>query len=132
MSKLSQMFKLTKMKMKGKMENMFLVGTGTMKIHFTTGYPILLSVAVLVDNSEFCLLKYFKLYSPNEAFELICDQTHLYSLQLFYQPVKFSALLRFNSWIGTIVNELQAYLALQMAMGFCQKNEIEDYWSDLR
>ena len=82
-----------------------------------------------MDTSEFSPLDYFKLFFPDEAFELMCEQTNLSSLQFFDQPVEFSARSRFNSWTETTVSELHAYVALQIAMGLCQKNEIEDYWS---
>lgn len=29
-------------------------------------------------------------------------------------------------------NEVKAYIALQMAMGLCQKNEQADYWGQFR
>ena len=81
---------------------------------------------VLVDIFPIVL---FQAFFPDEAFELMCEQTNLHSLNFFHQPVKFSARSRFNSWTDTTVSELHAYVALQIAMGLCQKNEIKDYWS---
>ncbi|KXJ19000.1 hypothetical protein AC249_AIPGENE10971 [Exaiptasia diaphana] len=35
---------------------------------------------------------------------------------------------RFQKWKDTSASEIKAYIALQIGMGLCQKNEIEDYW----
>ena len=34
-----------------------------------------------------------------------------------------------NYWHDTSNGEMKAYVALQIAMGFCQKPSLEDYWS---
>ena len=35
---------------------------------------------------------------------------------------------RFNAWEETNISDMKAYVALQIAMGLCQKHELADYW----
>ena len=35
---------------------------------------------------------------------------------------------RFNSWNDTNLDEMKAFVALQIAIGLSNKNELEDYW----
>ncbi len=57
------------------------------------------------------------------------EQTNLYALQFFDNPASLPPYSRFNKWYETSVPEMKAYVALQTAMGLCQKNSIQDYWS---
>ena len=41
----------------------------------------------------------------------------------------FPANSRFWAWHDTTSNEIKAFVALQIAMGLCQKPALEDYWS---
>ena len=77
---------------------------------------------VLVDTSDFMPVEYFKLFFPDEAFELITNETNRYALQLFDDPSPLPQHSRYNNWEETCATELQAYVALQITMG------LEDYW----
>ena len=35
---------------------------------------------------------------------------------------------RFNAWEETNISDMKAYVALQIAMGLCQKHELADFW----
>ena len=83
---------------------------------------------VLVDTDDYEPLDYFKLFFPDGAFQLLCDQTNQYATQYIDGPVPFPTHSRFRKWEATTVSEMQAYVALQIAMGLCQKHELEDYW----
>ena len=58
----------------------------------------------------------------------MCKETNQYSLQFFDNPAPLSECSRFNKWSETSVQEMKAYVAMQIAMGLCQKHELEDYW----
>lgn len=83
---------------------------------------------ILLDTSDFSPADYFQLYFPDEAFQLITEQTNRFALQFFDNPVPLPSCSRFHKWVDITESELKAYVALQIAMGLCQKNEIEDYW----
>ena len=72
---------------------------------------------------------YFSLLFPKSAFELICEQTNAYAMSLFDNPVDVSASSRFGKWVETSVNEMKAYVGLQIFMGLCSKPALADYWS---
>ena len=64
---------------------------------------------------------YFSLLFPKSAFELICEQTNAYAMSFFDNPVDVSASSRFGKWVETTVNEMKAYVGLQIFMGLCSK-----------
>lgn len=84
---------------------------------------------VLVDTTDFNPVQYFKLFFPEEAFELISNETNRYAEQFFDKPQELPTSSRFHKWLDTDVEEIQAYIALQICMGMCQKNDLEEYWS---
>ena len=84
---------------------------------------------VLVDTTGFDPCQYFKLFMPDEAFELISAETNRYAHQFLSQnDDQISLFSRYNNWEDTSPSEIQAYMALQICMGLCRKNTIEDYW----
>ena len=82
---------------------------------------------ILVETTDFQPVDYFQQFFPREAFQLIADQTNLFALQFFDNPAPLSPHSRFNKWEDTSPQEIKANVALQIGMGLCQKNEIEDY-----
>jgi len=82
---------------------------------------------ILVDTTDFSEGDYFKLFFPNEAFQLIAMETNRYASQFLAGNI-LSTHSRYKKWKDTNVFEIQAYIALQIAMGISQKNELEDYW----
>lgn len=83
---------------------------------------------VLVDTTNFEPLQYFSLYFPEEAFQLIVDQTNDYAMQFFDNTQDISPRSRFRQMKPTSVMEMKVFVALQYAMGLCQKHCLEDYW----
>lgn len=80
-----------------------------------------------VNTEDYMPVHYFKMFFPLEALELICNETNRYADQ-FLTNNELSRYSRFHKWQETTVGEIQAYVGLQIAMGMCQKNELEDYW----
>lgn len=83
---------------------------------------------ILVDTDGFSPVDYFMLFFPEAAFELIVEETNQYALNFFDNPAPLPPHSRFNHWVDTSVEEIKAYVGLEIAMGLCQKNSIEDYW----
>ena len=84
---------------------------------------------ILVDTTGFEPVDYFYQYFPEEAFNLMAAETNRYADQFFYTPVDFSPSSRFHTWTDTSVDEIKAFVALQIAMGLCNKPAISDYWN---
>ena len=57
------------------------------------------------------------------------EETNRYVMQYLDTTVDFSSSSCFNYWHDTSNEEMKAYVALQIAMGLCQKPSLEDYWS---
>ena len=81
-----------------------------------------------MDTSDFDPVDYFSLFFPDEAFYLMVEQTNKYALDFFDCPAELPKCSRFNSWNDTNLDEMKAFVALQIAMGLSNKNELEDYW----
>ena len=83
---------------------------------------------VLLDTDEYNPVDYFDLFFPNEVYELMATETNRYADQFrAYNPDRGQH-SRFNAWEETNISEMKAYVALQIAMGLCQKHELADYW----
>lgn len=83
---------------------------------------------VLIDTSDFKPVDYFKYFFPDEFFSIMARHTNLYAEQ-YLENRTLGTHSRFNKWSETSVLEMQAYIALQIAMGINSKPEIADYWS---
>ena len=64
--------------------------------------------AVLVDTSDFLVVDFFRLHFPQQAVELICNETNRYAEQYFDTPVDFFPNSRFLKWTNTSVEEISA------------------------
>lgn len=84
---------------------------------------------ILIDTTRFEPIDYFYTFFPHEAFTLIATETNRYADQFFDTPVDFSPSSRFHSWSETSADEMKAFVALQIAMGLCNKPAISDYWN---
>ena len=84
---------------------------------------------ILVDTADFEPVDYFYQFFPEEAFQLIAAETNRYADQFFDTPVDLPPSSRFHSWSETNVDEMKAFVALQIAMGLCNKPAISDYWN---
>lgn len=84
---------------------------------------------ILVDTSDFKPVDYFSLFFPDEALTLMAEETNRYAMQYLDSTCDFPQSSRLHKWYDTSVEEMKAYLALQIAMGLCQKPSLEDYWS---
>ena len=74
-------------------------------------------------------MDYFSLFFPDEALTLMAEETNRYAMQYLDSTCDFPQNSRFHKWHDTSVEQMKAYLALQIAMGLCQKPSLEDYWS---
>ena len=83
---------------------------------------------VLVDTSEYKPVDYFKYFFPDEVFDIMTTNTNLYATQ-FLENRNLGTFSRYHKWTDTTAKEMQAYVALQIAMGINNKPEIPDYWS---
>ena len=75
---------------------------------------------ILVDTTNF---------TPEAAFELISVETNRYAMQYLDDKADPPPRSRFLSWIDTSKAEIKAFIALQIAMGLCQKPSIRSYWN---
>ena len=82
------------------------------------------SSGILVDAHDFEPVDYFTRYFPNEAFDLMSEETYSYAMQYLDTTVNFSSSSRFNYWHDTSNEEMKAY-----SPSDCQKPSLEDYWS---
>ena len=85
---------------------------------------------ILVDTTNFSPVDFFHLFMPEAAFELISVETNRYALQYFDDPADLPPSSRFLSWTDTSKAEIKAFVALQIAMGLCQKPTIRSYWNE--
>ena len=69
-------------------------------------------------------MDFFNLFMPEAAFELISVETNRYALQCFDDPADLLPSSQFLSWTDTSKAEIKAFVALQIAMGLCQKPTI--------
>ena len=84
---------------------------------------------ILVDTTNFTPVDLFHLFMPEAAFELLSVETNRYALQYFDDPADLPPSSRFLSWTDTSKAEIKAFVALQIAMGLCQKPTIRSYWN---
>lgn len=84
--------------------------------------------SILVDTNDFKPVDYFSLLFPDEAFDLMSEETNRYAMQYLDTTADFSENSHFHYWHDTSSEEMKAYVALQIAMGLCQKPSLEDYW----
>ena len=84
---------------------------------------------ILVDTTNFKPVDYFKLFFPDEVFELMRTQSNLYREQMLTEDVAHLPHARLINMKPIEDGEMQAFVALQIAMGLCNKPAISDYWS---
>ena len=84
---------------------------------------------ILVDTTNFTPVDFFYLFMPEAAFELISVETNRYAMQYLDDTADPPPRSRFLSWIDTSKAEIKALIALQIAMGLCQKRSIPSYWN---
>ena len=84
---------------------------------------------ILVDTRNFVPVDYFQLFFPDSLLRLIVEETNRYAHQYLEAHPDLPPFSRFRSWHDTNSEEIKAYCGLQIAMGFCRKPEIADYWS---
>ena len=90
--------------------------------------PFQQRTGVLVDTVNFQPVDYFKLFFPDDLFCLISEQTNLFAEQFFDNPADLTQHSRFQKWTDTSPSEIQAFVALQIAMGLNCKPSVKDYW----
>lgn len=61
-------------------------------------------------------------------FRLISEHTILFAEQFFDNPSDLTQHSRFQKWTDTSPNEIQAFVALQIATGLNCKPSVKDYW----
>ena len=84
---------------------------------------------ILVDTTNFTPVDFFYLFMPEAAFEHISVETNRYAMQYLDDTADPLPRSRFLSWIDTSKAEIKAFIALQIAMGLCQKPSIRSYWN---
>ena len=84
---------------------------------------------ILVDTTNFTPVDFFYLFMPEAEFELISVETNRYAMQYLDDTADPPPRTRFLSWIDTSKAEKKAFIALQIAMGLCQKPSIPSYWN---
>lgn len=68
-------------------------------------------------------------YLLDIAFSLMATETNRYSTKQFLSPdPNLPPDSTFKTWKQTDRNDMKAFVALQLAMGLWQKNELEDFW----
>ena len=60
---------------------------------------------------------------------MISSETNRYAEQYLDMPADFELYSSFQAWNDTSPNEIKGFIALQIAMGLCQKPAHADYWS---
>lgn len=85
---------------------------------------------ILFDSSNFAPVDFFKLFMPDAAFDLIAMETNRYAMQYFDDPTDLPPSSRFLKWKDTSRAEVKAFVALQIAMGLCQKPTFRSYWNE--
>jgi len=83
---------------------------------------------VLIDTTDYQPVDYFKYFFPDQLFDLIVTNTNLYASQFLQNQTDLGTHSRYHKWRETNSNEMQAYIALQIAMGLNNKPELPDYW----
>ena len=83
---------------------------------------------VLVDTSTFQPVDYFKLFFPDEVFTLMKTQSNVYREQMAARG-NFTRHSRLGNMKPVEDGDMEAFVALQIAMGLCNKPAISDYWS---
>lgn len=74
---------------------------------------------------------FFHEFFPPEIYQHITDQTNLYALQYFDDPsLELQEHSRFHSWKDATVEEMRAFVGLEIAMGLCDKPQIADYFEN--
>lgn len=74
----------------------------------------------------------FFMFFSNEAFNLISNRKNRYAGQYLDTLVDFQPSSRFLAWSETSRNEIKAFVALEIAMGLCQKPLHSDNWNEFR
>ena len=85
---------------------------------------------LLVDTTDYDIIQYFEIFWPQQIYQLIAEQTNLYAEQFFDCPVEVPPNSRYRAWKDTNAEEMQAFIALELAMGICNKPNIEAYWEN--
>lgn len=85
---------------------------------------------ILFDSSNFAPVDFFKLFMPDAAFDLIAMETNRYAMQYFDDPTDLPPSSRFLKWKDTSRADVKAFVALQIAIGLCQKPTIRSYWNE--
>lgn len=74
-------------------------------------------------------IDYFYLLFPDEAFELICERTNSYASEFFDTPIDLPPASRYRNWVDCTVDEIKAYVGIQIMMRMCSKPQVTDYWA---
>ena len=64
---------------------------------------------------------------PQEMFDTMVDETNVYAHQWLNDP-NLLPHARIRRWKDTNLNEMQAFIAMRIAMGLCPQNQAEDYF----
>ena len=83
---------------------------------------------VLVDTSGFEPVDFFKLFFPDNVFTLMKTESNRYREQMMASG-NFTQHSRLGNMRKIEDEEIEAFVALQIAMGLCNKPAISDYWS---
>lgn len=76
-------------------------------------------------------IDYFHAFFPRGILALMAEETNRYAMQYFDDPSLDDELpkhSRLRGWKDTDEDEIKVFVALEIAMGFCGKNRIQDYW----
>lgn len=84
---------------------------------------------VLIDTDTFQPVDFFRLYFPDEAVQLIVDETNRYATQYLDAHVDLPPFSRLRKWENTTVEEISAMLAIQISFGICAKPSLAEYWN---
>jgi len=71
---------------------------------------------------------YFQLYFPDSVFDLMETEVNRFATQRLDTTADMPPSSRFHQWKDTDAVEMKAYVALNIAMGLCNKPSIADYW----
>ena len=84
---------------------------------------------VLINTNGYEIVDYFDQLFVPQVYKVISDETNRYAQFFLDGPTPLKRKSRFHHWKATSADEIQSYIALEIAMTMCQKPSLEEYWS---
>ena len=75
-------------------------------------------------------IDYFYKFFPKSIFECMAEETNHYASQYFDSTVDLPPHSRYLKWQETSTEEMKSFVALEIAMGLCEKPSLQSYWDE--